>query len=264
MSDIRLLGRVLVNGNLRLYTGLHIGGSPGMLSIGGVDSPVIRDSLSGRPYIPGSSLKGKMRSLMEKAEGSRQNRPIGKDVKIHLCETDDSYSTCAVCRLFGLLPLRIEQATPTRLFVRDVPLTDESAEELQNVAKTDLPFTEVKWEAAIDRVTSAATPRQMERVPAGAVFGPAQLVFSMYGPEDVELFGGLAKAMDLLQDDYLGGGGSRGSGKVSFESLRIICKPSGEYGAAVGEEFVREYADLTVFLEDIRNVLQWIQQRMAL
>jgi CRISPR-associated protein Csm3 len=112
------------------------------------------------------------------------------------------------------------------LTARDVPLYRESLQD----AQTDLPFAEVKWEAAIDRVTSAATPRQLERVPAGAVFcardGEAGelLVFSFYEVDDVDRFGDVLTALQLVEDDYLGGQGSRGSGKVAFTDLEVICK----------------------------------------
>jgi CRISPR-associated protein Csm3 len=109
-----------------------------------------------------------------------------------------------------------------------VQLTDKSREDLLN-AKTDLPFTEVKWEAAIDRVTSAATPRQIERVPAGAVFGPMELVFSVFFKEDIVLLGNLLTAFQLLEDDYLGGQGSRGSGKIAFRNLTIEARQGKEY-----------------------------------
>lgn len=86
MADVKLRGRVILTGRIRALTGLHIGGSPGALAIGNVDMPVIRDAVTGRPYIPGSSLKGKMRSLAEKITGAPQNRRIGQDVNIHVAE----------------------------------------------------------------------------------------------------------------------------------------------------------------------------------
>ncbi|MBN1933082.1 MAG: type III-A CRISPR-associated RAMP protein Csm3, partial [Anaerolineae bacterium] len=166
MTTITLHGRIILSGHVRAVSGLHIGGSPGALAIGNVDMPVIRDAVSGRPYIPGSSLKGKMRSLAEKLIGATQNRNIGKDVTIHVAESREQYDRYWVNPVFGVPgEVKFDVPAPTRLVVRDVPLDWDSAAELLN-AKTDLPYTEVKWEAAIDRVTAAATPRQMERVPA--------------------------------------------------------------------------------------------------
>ncbi len=75
---VTLMGRIFITGNIRAVTGLHIGGAAGALEIGGVDSPVIRDPLTNRPYIPGSSLRGKMRSLSERLNGSAQNFQVGR------------------------------------------------------------------------------------------------------------------------------------------------------------------------------------------
>jgi len=228
-EKVDLFGRIFVRGKIKAITGLHIGGSPTALAIGAVDNPVIRDTLTGRPYIPGSSVRGKMRSLWEKMTGVRQNWPIGKGVKIHVCERRTQYEKCPVCQIYGV-PGQLEASFPTRLVMRDAFLSEESEEELRVRAKTDLPYTEVKWEAAIDRVTSAAVPRQMERVPAGAVFDGFELVFSVYDEGDLDRFVNVFEAMQLLEDDYLGGLGSRGSGKVVFENLTISVRSRRDYG----------------------------------
>jgi len=225
-KQANLYGRVFIECQIETITGLHIGGAESSLSIGGVDNVIIRDPLSGRPYVPGSSLKGKMRSQMEKFHGCPQNRRIGQ-VTIHTCKNAEDYANCVVCHIYGL-PGDSSFSTSTRLVVRDVQLTEESVAQL-NAAKTDLPFSEVKWEAAIDRVTSAATPRQMERVPAGAVFGPAEMVYSIYEPTDVARFENVVEGMQLLEDDYLGGSGSRGSGKVAFHDIRVYARARGNY-----------------------------------
>lgn len=231
-KSIQLYGRVILEGQIRALTGLHIGGSPGALAIGGVDLPVIRNPLDQTPYIPGSSLKGKMRSLWEKATAAVQNQPIGKGVSIHACKTKDEYEKCKVCQIFGSLG-QSDASFPTRIVVRDVAL---QADSLKN-AKTDLPFSEVKWEAAIDRVTSAATPRQIERVPAGAVFENMQIVFNIYNEGDYARFFDVLTALSLVEDDYLGGHGSRGSGRVQFEKLAVICKSTGNYQNGVSRTF---------------------------
>ena len=228
-EKVDLYGRIFVRGNIKAITGLHIGGSPATLAIGGVDNPVIRDTLTGRPYIPGSSVRGKMRSLWEKMTGVRQNWPIGKGVKIHVCEKRPDYERCPVCQIYGV-PGQLEASFPTRLVVRDAFLSEDSERELRLQAKTDLPYTEVKWEAAIDRVTSAAVPRQMERVPAGAVFDGFEMVFSVYEEDDLERFINVFEAMQLLEDDYLGGQGSRGSGKILFQDLSVSCRARNNYG----------------------------------
>jgi len=228
-TSVGLYGRIFVRGDIKAMTGLHIGGSPAALAIGGVDNPVIRDTLTGRPYIPGSSVRGKMRSLWEKMTGVRQNWAIGKGVRIHVCEKRTDYERCSVCQVYGV-PGQLEASFPTRLVVRDVFLSKESEEELRVRAKTDQPYTEIKWEAAIDRVTSAAVPRQMERVPAGTIFDGFELVFSVYDEGDLKRFLDVFEAMQLLEDDYLGGQGSRGSGKIIFQNLSVSCRARNSYG----------------------------------
>lgn len=208
-----------------MVTGLHIGAAASALNIGGLDNAVVRDPLTDRPYIPGSSLRGKMRSLSEKFQQKEQNWSLQQGVSIHICERQDSYAACDVCRIYGIVPSDKIPFSPTRLVVRDIFLSDESAGELESAkVKTDMPYTEVKWEAVIDRVTSAAVPRQMERVPAGSVFDGFEMVYSLYGEEDVDILWRVIEAMLLLEDDYLGGMGSRGSGKVAFENVKVSCR----------------------------------------
>jgi CRISPR-associated protein Csm3 len=231
-TTVDLYGRVFVHSEIVAVTGLHIGGSPTALAIGTVDNPVIRDTLTGRPYIPGSSVRGKMRSLWEKMTGVGQNWSIGKGVHIHVCEKRGDYERCPVCQIYGV-PGQLEASFPTRLVARDAFLSARSEQELRQQAKTDLPYTEVKWEAAIDRVTSAAVPRQMERVPAGVAFDGFELVFSVYDEGDLGRFVNVIEAMQLLEDDYLGGQGSRGSGKVRFEQMRVSCRSRNDYATEV-------------------------------
>lgn len=247
-TDIRLYGRIILEGEIKAVTGLHIGGSPGALAIGGVDLPVIRNAVDQRPYVPGSSLKGKMRSLWEKTTGARQNRGIGKGVTIHACDTKAEYSQCPVCQIFGTLGQN-EAAFPTRIVVRDVPLAADSLKDV----RTDMPYTEVKWEAAIDRVTSAATPRQIERVPAGAIFSPMQIVFNIYEEGDFGRFLDVLTALQLVEDDYLGGQGSRGSGRVAFDELHLICKSTHNYQEGTAAELDLHHYDRSTLLEQIRR-----------
>jgi CRISPR-associated protein Csm3 len=236
---VTLRGRVFLRGEVRAVTGLHIGGSAGALAIGNVDQPVIRNPLNNQPYVPGSSVRGKMRSLSEKFLGKEQNQSIGRDVFIHVCQRTSDYNNCEVCQVFGAPATVRGQADyggPTRLLVRDVALSPASVEQLQN-AQTDMPFTEVKWEAAIDRVTSAATPRQQERVPAGAVFAPLELVYSAYESADLkERFRLVLQALQWVEDDYLGGQGSRGSGRVKFENLSVAVRTQANYSQLVAWE----------------------------
>ena len=223
--QLQLLGRVIITGVIEVKTGLHIGGSGGAFAIGGVDNPGIKDPLTKQPYIPGSSLRGKMRSLTEKYQGRTTGQRISQ-VEIHACQSQDAYAGCPICNIYGIAAQDFN--LPTRLVIRDVPLQQSSAEALSK-AKMGLPFTDVKTEVAIDRVTSQATPRDVERVPAGAVFHPLKLVYSIYIDQDVDWFKVLVDGMELLEDDYLGGMGSRGNGQIAFRSLSVRLKGKPNY-----------------------------------
>ncbi len=248
MADkiIELKGRVFFTFHIEAVTGLHIGGTETGIEIGGVDKTVIRNRLDNRPYIPGSSLRGKMRSLLEKYRGLRQNQRIGQGF-IHSCDKNDAYLNCDVCQVFGV-PGERDFGTPTRLVVRDVMMTDESADRLNATQRTDLPYTEVKTEVSIDRVTSAANPRQMERVPAGTAFGPAEMVYSIYAGDDCDPRRDVARlktvveGMQLLEDDYLGGLGSRGSGKVKLQEIAVSVRAQNGY--LVEPEEIGRYASV--------------------
>lgn len=246
MPNIMLKGKVIITGKIKAVTGLHIGGASAGLDIGGIDNPIIRHPVSREPYIPGSSLRGKMRSLLDRHFGKEANKFIQQRepvVRIHECQTESDYSNCAVCQIFGVTPGNERRQwtllKPTRLLVRDVLLSldDEATTKLRS-AKTDLPFTEVKWEATIDRITSAAVPRQNERVPAETVFAPCEMVYSLYDlngagcQNDIGWLQHLFTAMELLEDDYLGGLGSRGSGKIAFVDMNIAFKSHAYYEGA--------------------------------
>lgn len=254
---IRLLGRLMLRGELEAVTGLHIGAGRGALAIGGIDNPVVRDPMTQMPYIPGSSLKGKMRSLLEKRDGRPLNQNIG-GVRIHICESARQYDGCPVCHIFGL-PGDKDYAQPTRLLVRDVPLSAASAERMRGL-DLDAPFAEVKWEVAIDRITAAANPRQMERVPAGAVFEPLELVYSVYEEADVGRLQVLLEAMQLLEDDYLGGQGSRGSGRVRFRNLRLSLRSAERYGER--QDYPSAFPGLGELLGEAQQVVGWVREQL--
>ena len=232
MASIQLQGKIFIRGEIEAMTGLHIGGSAGELDIGGVDNPVIRNPLTREPYIPGSSLRGKMRSLLDRYRSRELNQPIGQ-VRIHQCKTFDAYRDCPICPVFGIAANRpFNGLLPTRLIVRDALLTVEARKRFEEI-DTDMPYTEIKTEVAIDRITSAATPRQGERVPAEATFGPMEMVYSLYTLDtdfersldrEIALFDAVLTGMELLEDDYLGGSGSRGSGKIAFRKLKVKFK----------------------------------------
>ena len=234
MPSIQLQGRIFLQGDIHAVTGLHIGGNSGELDIGGIDNPVIRNAFNRQPYIPGSSLRGKMRSLLDRHFDNALNKPVGRDVRVHECKSPTDYERCPVCQPFGVAPQREMQGKtmPTRLIVRDTFLTQPALDALDK-ADTDTDFTEIKTEVAIDRITSAATPRQQERVPAGTTFGPFQIVHSLYTQgennntqlqDELQLFDTVLMGIELLEDDYLGGSGSRGSGQIAFDNLQLTLK----------------------------------------
>lgn len=261
MTDIKLYGRIFITANIEAVTGLHIGGSGAGLEIGGIDNEVIRNPLNKQPYIPGSSLRGKMRSQTEKVLGVKQNTGIGKGVQIHTCKEEKDFKAnggCPICHIFGL-PGERDFSEPGRLLVRDVALTPDSIKAM-NKAKTDLPFAELKTEVAIDRVTSAATPRTLERVPAGAIFGPAELVFGIYDAADFERLEHVLNALQLVEDDYLGGSGSRGSGKVKFSNVKITARTGKKYGTEHTFEDGQAFDAVQDVLDQFAALKNWAQE----
>ena len=218
-------GKVILKGKMEVLTGLHIGASKETVKIGGIDSPVVRDPMTNLPYIPGSSLKGKMRSLMEKAL-TKKPEEISRNPPIHLHVCGDE--NCPVCRLFGSsLKIDDEQKhIPARLIVRDLHL--QNAADLEKI-DTGLPYTEWKFENSIDRVTSAANPRQIERVPSGAIFG-FEFVYDAQDTEQLkEDIDNICRALNLLEHDALGGHGSRGYGQVRFDERTLDVYPQAYY-----------------------------------
>lgn len=230
-TNYKFLGKYIIRVDLRCVTGLHIGGTDEGFEIGGMDNPVIKNPITGYPYIPGSSLKGKMRSLLEWADAKvkfgtdKKGNPTGK-----LCDC----GTCDICLVFGC-SAATEAKEPTRLTVRDsfpkglygsegkILPEDERSETIAEW-KANLGekiYTEVKTENAIDRLTSEANPRSMERVPANSVF-EVEMLFDIYKEDDMQKLKKVFEGMTLLEDSSLGGSGSRGSGKVVFENIKTF------------------------------------------
>ena len=253
----QLYGRVLLRGSIRCLTGLHIGARSDDPAVGGIDEAVLRDPLTLRPYIPGSALRGKLRSLSEQAEGRPPNWESG-GVHLHLCPRPPA---CAVCRLFGL-PSQLKTARPGRLIVRDVSLSEDSAQRLAAL-RTDLPFTEVRVEAAVDRRSAVVTSREIELVPASAVFSDMELVLNVYEDQDLTDFGTLVRALALLEDGYLGGGGSRGSGSVRCEQLAVIPRSVASYGQPPADQPSQlEAASVRELLARSDEVLAFLREQI--
>lgn len=228
-----LMGKVFIKGTVLCKTGLHIGAARESLEIGGIDAPVQRDPVSRAPYIPGSSLKGKLRCLLERKENKEFNRSGGGGVWRHEC-TDPK---CNVCRLFGATGAGKGENLPSRLAIRDCLLTKESEKVLGKI-ETGLQYTELKFENSLDRITAASNPRQLERVPAGAEFN-FEIIYNVETSNDGEVkedLNNLLDTMNLLQDDYLGGHGSRGYGKIEFKIEAFEARKIDYYALTTDEE----------------------------
>ena len=203
-----------IKGIIRCDTGLRIGGSKDSIDIGGVDSPILRHPVTDLPYIPGSSIKGKTRSLLELATGN-----VDPGGKVHNCDR------CEVCLYFGSLSSK----SPTRYIFRDAPLTKPSEDKLRFVQEEKgLNFSELKNENWINRKTGRAGQgglRTFERVPAGTEFQFSVTIRVFEGDNEIAAVAFLRKGLHLLSQDYLGASGSRGYGKIEFLELTLDGKP---------------------------------------
>lgn len=244
---MKLTGKIIITGKLTTLTGLHIGGSKTSLSIGSIDNNVIKTA-KGVPYIPGSSIKGKMRSLLAKINGSlffskkERNDTIGQlkeamdKAKANSSEQDqfkhfqsviDKSKTDEdieyIMELFGYSGDNTKESKVmmNRLLVRDAFLQNEKDPIFQEA------FTHSKWENVIDRKKGTAiNPRQQERVPVGAAFG-LELVYNIYEQDQSKFdqhIQAILIALELLQDDGIGGSISRGYGKVDVEIESVVYK----------------------------------------
>ncbi len=270
-KKLGLIGHFVCQGKIKLLTGMHIGAAADSVEIGGIDHPVIRHPISEEPFIPGSSLKGKMRHLLEKIQAAEDpkfefNREVQK-ILLHVTDDIDDYVdkkgneqkgalNDQVCRLFGSsgtsydgkkekknnpnAEIDIKASSkgdnyPGRIIVRDAKLSDTDL--LKKSPEDSLLITEAKMENAIDRITAAAVPRTIERVPAGAEFDfeivyRAEAEFSNNSSEAHILNGETDKfRMDLkniftlfksIEKDGLGGSISRGYGQVQFHLQNVF------------------------------------------
>ena len=204
-----------ITATIEIVTGLHIGASNDEIKIGGIDNPIIKNPLTNEPYIPGSSLKGKIRSLIEWKFGAMTND--GKPADITKKNQDDVKK---IVKLFGNGSTikdnsLAKEIGPTRVSFADAKLANRD-ELLEKNA-----LTEEKVEVTIDRLKGSVGgggPRHTERVPAGAKFNYSITLLKFENDEDLE--GLVALGMKLLELTNLGGSGSRGYGKIKFRDIK--------------------------------------------
>jgi len=245
-KTISFLGNLLVAYRLKLLTGLHIGGMKSSFEIGSLDNPVIKlpesvglelNSFFGseklkvegeKPYIPGSSIKGKLRSLLEWKYGKIEKVKKGNDESYEL-----SSNKPEIFKLFGITPDEFKKKLKNTSDITDIfPIRGR----FFDLYITDnFEDTEVKPENAIDRLTARANPRFIERVPAGTTF-EGLIVIKLFSEDDVDLLSLLAEGFSLLEDDYLGGSGSRGYGRVKLEKVKVLLRPKSYYEKNGGRE----------------------------
>jgi len=215
-----------IKGTIKILTGLHIGMGNQEIHIGGIDNPVIKHPITNEPYIPGSSLKGKMRTLLEyKLVGflpsgkpycpadDPKYKDKTKEEKQKLVESDP------ISRIFGSSNTAFSTSGPTRLVVRDSFLCGKYKEKIDDPEDDFNVYSllEGKWENTIDRKKGTAlNPRQTERVAAGTEF-KLNILYKVFDDDDEKNFELVKEALKLVENDALGGSGSRGYGRVKFE-----------------------------------------------
>lgn len=253
-----LWGHIVVEGSLECLTGLHIGASNETIEIGGIDAPVVRNPVTREPYIPGSSFKGKMRSLLEKwkaPDAGYFNRNGGGGCKRHECDKQGDALKCEVCSLFGSTAKGNDGSNnPGLLLVSDCELENK-----KEMKRDGLYITEAKMENALDRITSAAHPRTIERVPAGAHFR-LKLILRVEPNNEAGVIGwqrhldDLFTLLHLIEKDGMGGHVSRGYGQVKFE---ITCMEGFRVDNSSADGLLK--SDRNYTLDECREAIASIQ-----
>jgi len=259
MGDVgagALKGVLKIRVSITAKTGLYIGGSKENIEIGGIDNIVEKlkvfkpdwgdSEYYDVPYIPGSSLKGKLRSLLEwveepNTEQKEDKKVIALSYKGNPCQC----GTCIVCKLFGVHQAKNIQE-PVRMRIEDLYPTPDTIDLWERVL--DSGYTEMKTENMINRIKGVAeNPRHTERVIAGSEFEGCITIRLFHndgnGEEFIKL---LKKAFDMLEDDYLGGSGSRGYGRVKIKIRGFEYKKveDGEYKKVEQEEVIEKVKDI--------------------
>lgn len=212
---------IAIEGTIELLSGLHIGAGSDVMHIGGIDSPVIKHPHTNEPYIPGSSLKGKIRSLLEWQAGLveyNQGKPIGYKQLKNIESEQQKKAALSIIKLFGvsggdnLNDAQAKEVGITRTAFRDASPSKEWLAKVKGKL-----LTEAKSENTINRIAGTAEhPRQTERVPSGAFFDFSLQVKILDTDNEEQLLNTLLNGLKLLEMEALGGSGSRGYGRVKF------------------------------------------------
>lgn len=234
----------IIQGKIVCKTGLHIGGSSDAIDIGGSDNVIIRDPITGNPYIPGSSLKGKLRFLTELNDKDSAQSVINNNGK----PADDP--NCLSAKLFGISADENQNQLkfPTRTIVRDAYPDEETLELWNN--ESLISGAELKYENNINRINSAASPRNIERIPKDSKFD-FEIIFSVYEGDDDNI-SSILDAMRLLEDNYLGGSGSRGFGQIKFENIKLAKRTADYYKENNDEKVIIESDEITNVINAIK------------
>lgn len=299
-KQIQLLGYVKLTGKIKTVSGLHIGGTADSIDKGGIDTPVIKNPVTNEPYIPGSSLRGRIRSILEKKTAARL-KPMTDTIWMEIYKKEDDRNLepnaenstklakkSKVCRVFG--NSASAEAVPSILIVRDACLSEGSKNGSSNgkrYMQNGLPVTEAKMEIVVDRITAHALPRTIERVPSGAEFN-FEIVYKVQTDEDGKFVNksqnkAELKADDNLQEDLtnlvdaleiietmdgLGGNTSRGHGQVEFIFDEFIAKkidgstPNG-FSASLSNDSSKKYAELKKAIKTINFSTSTVQTQSS-
>lgn len=245
---MRFLKNVLISGTILCKSGLHLGGLSEGMEIGGIDNIVIRDPKNNLPFIPGSSLKGKMRSLIEMSDPEISAMVLENGGKPCGC------GECRVCKIFGSSAEAGKEKGPTRLIIRDVFPKEDTILKWNDMEPV-VRGAEVKYENVLNRITSEANPRPMERVPRGSEF-EFKMVLSLYGEDEGENLATLLEGMKLLEDNYLGGSGTRGYGAIEFNDISISVRTIDYYKGTETEKQIKLKETLDNLLANISEIKQ--------
>ena len=236
---MKLLEIKRIEGIITLKSGLHIGSGNMEMHIGGTDNPVIVHPHTRRPYIPGSSIKGKVRSLLEMKSGLmvKTGGAVLKPSVLNLkgLQEAELKEAAGILKIFGSSPDEKQEDSmktlgPTRVSFSDCPLNEKW---LKKADDNQWQYLEVKSENSINRIKGTAeNPRFTERVPEGAQFD-LLITFKVFENDDKELFKMLLTGLKLLEMDALGGSGSRGYGRIKIELL--------------DEQLKKQFEELNVF-----------------